>query len=141
MSNCKHNFEQSQTMDGHGILSRSTCPKCIIERQAKRIEELESDNSVFKRMAKNYGDELAKIHNEDHIFTDEQIDAAVACAVACEHLPCDCDMWLLLGYLGIKRCECPNEKRIEQGTENGLACFELYCPDCNGHGWVIEGDG
>ena len=101
-----------------------------IERQAKRIEELESDNSVFKRMAKNYGDELAKIHNEDHIITDEQIDAAWAYhtneCVGCE---------IIFRKLGIKRCEGCGGKPLGV-TDYG----ETYtsCLICNGHGWVIN---
>ena len=104
----------------------------VIERLQAHIEELEEAVSVSSAGIRQY-QMLGLPRLEDHIITDEQIDAAVETihniithedsTVTGEQL-----VWNALNKLNIHRCEtCPWHRPVPDA-----------CPNCNDHEWVIR---
>ena len=108
---------------------------------AERIEELERDEIPIEIGEDGQPTNL-------HIFTDEQIDAAWATLNHCPIRSVEFrTLKIALSKLNIHRCEgCGGkgyDKKYGCWSLRGVAWggrFDLSCPDCNGHGWVIGGD-
>ena len=87
------------------------------------LDRVQADKKIYGRTIRRLKDIIDK---RGGIFsTTEQINAAVA--IARRFSDTNNVVWNALKECGIVRCERCRDDRIAN-----------YCPDCNGHGWVVK---